>query len=248
MPTRAKLLILAAVACLAAVPGSASARSMRGIDVSRFQEVIGWKQVGETKNRFAFVAASRGSGDDCLVAADRCGADEYYERNYHGAKDAGLRVGAYHRAFASGSTPGVAKEDARAEANLFIEQVGKVRSRDLRPALDVETPFTDMTEQSLRAWIRAWLARVEKKLGQQPIIYTNTSSWGATGNTTSFAEVGHPLWVANFDVPRPSVPAANWGGKGWSVWQYTSSGHVRGIEGAVDRNRLSKGFGKISAG
>lgn len=249
MPDLTRLLIVAVVACVvSAVPAGASAKSVRGIDVSRFQEVVGWQLVGETKLRFAFVAASRGSGEDCLVVPDRCGADEYYERNYRGAKDAGLRVGAYHRAFASGSTPEAAKEDARAEANLFISQVGKVRGRDLRPALDVETPFTGMTEDSLRVWIRAWLARVENKLGQRPIIYTNASSWSATGDTTSFAAKGHPLWVANFDVPKPLVPADNWRGEGWSVWQYTSTGKVRGIDGNVDKNRLSKGFRRISAG
>lgn len=239
--------LAAAVCLLAALPAGAGAKSKRGIDVSRFQGTIGWKQVGETKLRFAFVQASRGSGDDCLVVPAECGADAFYARNYRNARLEGLRVGAYHRAFASGATPEVAREDARTEANLFIAQVGEVRTRDLRPALDVETPFTDMTEESLRAWIGAWLSRVEKKLGQRPIIYTNNSSWSATGDTTSFAEAGHPLWVANFDVPKPLVPATNWAGLGYSVWQYTSSGQVRGIDGAVDMNRLSKGFGRIGA-
>jgi lysozyme len=90
------------------------------------------------------------------------------------------------------------------------------------------------------------MSRVERKLGAKAIIYTNNSSWLATGDTTSFALQGHPLWVANFDVPKPAVPAADWAGKGWSIWQYTSSGHVRGVSGAVDRNRLASGFGRIS--
>ena len=91
------------------------------------------------------------------------------------------------------------------------------------------------------------MKRVEKKLHVKPLIYTNTSSWLATGDTTWFATNGYPLWVANFDVPRPSVPAQNWAGKGWTVWQYTSSGRARGIDGAVDRNRLKKGFGKLNS-
>jgi len=245
---RATALALALCACLLALPASAGAKSIKGIDVSRFQGIIGWKQVGETQNRFAYLQASRGSGNDCLVASDRCGVDETYDRNYRNAKAVGLRVGAYHRAFASGSTPQAAKEDARIEANLFISVVGKVRSADLRPAIDVETPFDDMTEVSLRAWIKAWNSRVEKKLREKPLIYTNASSWAATGDTTSFAGLGHPLWVANFDVPKPIVPAGNWGGKGWTIWQFTSSGKVRGIDGNVDRNRLAGGFAKLSAG
>jgi lysozyme len=244
---RAIVVALALLACLLALPASAGAKGLRGIDVSRFQGVIGWKQVGETNLRFAFLQASRGSGGDCLVAPDECGADQTYERNYRNAKAVGLRVGAYHRAFASGRTPQAAREDARIEANLFIAVVGKVRSADLRPAIDVETPFDDMTEASLRAWIKAWNSRVEKKLGQKPIIYTNASSWSATGDTTSFADLGHPLWVANFDVRKPLVPASNWGGNGWEIWQFTSSGKVRGIEGNVDKNRLSGGYRMIKA-
>jgi len=234
--------------CLLALAGAAEAKSKRGIDVSRFQGTIKWAQVGQTKNLFAFVQASRGSGDDCLVVPEDCGTDAFYAANYRGAKRVGIRVGAYHRAFASGATSEAAKLDAREEANLFINEVGKVRSKDLRPALDVESPFDNMSEESLRTWISAWLRRVEKKLGVQPIIYTNNSSWLETGNTRSFAEEGYRLWVANFDVPSPLVPADNWAGEGWAVWQYTSSGKVRGIDGNVDKNRLSGGLGPISAG
>lgn len=234
------------LASLASAPTSVAAtKNVRGIDVSRFQEQIAWKQVGSTQIEFAFIQASRGSGGDCLVVPEECGADPYYERNYRAARAEGIRVGAYHRAFASGPGPEAAKEDARAEANLFIAEVGQLRGRDLLPVLDVETPFTDLDEPSLRAWVRAWLNRVERKLGQKGILYTNNSSWMQTGNTTSFALEGHPLWIANYDVPEPLVPAEYWAGKGWSIWQYTSSAHVRGITGSVDKNRLFKGFGRI---
>jgi len=238
-------LALASVAVAMTSPSPAAAKSIRGIDVSRFQERIAWKQVGATGIRFAFVQASRGSGDDCLVVPEECAADPFYARNYRGARAQGIRVGAYHRAFASG--PGVegARKDALEEAGVFIARVGSLRGKDLLPVLDVETPFVDLDEEALRAWIRTWLDRVERELGVRPIIYTNNSSWQATGDTTDFALDGHPLWVANFDVPSPLVPAEDWAGKSWSVWQYTSSGRVRGIDGAVDKNRLRKGFGKI---
>ncbi len=233
---------------LLALPAADAAKRkpIKGIDVSRFQGRIAWNQVGKTKIRFAFLAASRGSGRDCTVVPEECGRDPFYARNYEKAKEAGLRVGAYHRAFAAGPGRDNAKLDARKEANRFIGAVGKVRRNDLRPVLDVEHPFKRLEEQTLRIWIRTWMNRVEKKLGVKPLVYTNSSSWLATGDTTWFANNGYPLWVANFDVPRPSVPAQNWAGKGWTVWQYTSSGRARGIDGAVDRNRLKKGFGKLN--
>jgi lysozyme len=241
-------LALAATALASAAPAAAPKKPkvVRGIDVSRFQGNIAWRQVAKTKNKFAFVQASRGSGGDCRVVPEECGVDPTYERNYRNARQQGLRVGPYHRAFASGRTADAARADAREEASLFIDTVGRLKGRDLLPALDVEVPFVGLDEQELRIWIATWCRRVERKLGYRPLIYTNHSSWQATGDATRFAKDGHKLWVANFDVKRPLVPAKNWAGKGWTIWQYTSSGRVRGIDGAVDRNRLFRGFRKIS--
>lgn len=246
VPLALGVLVLLAVAVL---PEAATAKRVPGIDVSRFQGTIDWERVGETRIKFAFVQASRGSGRDCTVAPDNCGADEQYARNYRRARAAGIRVGPYHRMFAGGGGRKRTKRDARREAKLFLSQVGELRKGDLLPALDVETPFGGLVPKALRRWIRTWLRRVERKLGARPIIYTNTSSWRATGDTKRFARAGHPLWVANWGVKRPSVPADNWDGNGWSVWQYTSSGRVKGIKGRVDRNRLRGGrLGAISVG
>ncbi len=237
--------LLAFSASLAVVAEAAAAK--RGIDVSRFQKRIDWQQVGMTKIRFAYVQASRGSGDDCLVKAGRCGEDNYYDRNLEGATGAGITVGAYHRAFASGRTRALAEEDAKAEARVFSRSVGRIGEGEMIPVLDVEAPFTDLSPARLRLWVATWLERVERKLGATPMIYTNASSWLATGDTQRFAKRGHPLWVANFGVETPAVPAGDWAGNGWSMWQFTSTGSVRGIDGNVDKNRLGVGLRKLLA-
>jgi GH25 family lysozyme M1 (1,4-beta-N-acetylmuramidase) len=234
---------------LGLVPGPGQAQAgtkAMGIDVSRFQGAINWPTVAGSGIRFAFVQASRGSGADCTVKPLQCGADPYFATNRLAAETAGIRVGAYHRAFASGATAADARADSLAEANIFIAAVGSLQRGELIPVLDAETPFTGMTSSSLRTWIRVFVKRVTKKLGRKPMIYTNTSSWSATGNTTEFARARYPLWVAEWGVSRPSVPAGNWGGRGYSVWQYTSSGSVPGISGRVDMDRLGKRLGKIT--
>lgn len=233
------------LACLIAAPAAPAA--VRGIDVSRFQEYIDWEQVGETKIRFAYVQASRGSGNDCLVEPTECGADGYYDTNVEAARAEGIAVGAYHRAFASGKTRRAATKDARREVKAFVRSVDEIPRGDLVPVLDVETPFTDLSDRRLRLWISTWLERVERRLGARPMIYTNASSWAATADTQRFAKDGHRLWVANFDVDEPIVPAANWAGYGWSVWQFTSTGRVRGIEGDVDKNRLAVPLRRLDA-
>jgi GH25 family lysozyme M1 (1,4-beta-N-acetylmuramidase) len=238
-------IIVAATECAGPPQANAGTKAI-GIDVSRFQGVIDWNAVAGSGIRFAFVQASRGNGLDCTVRPDQCGVDPYFATNRLSAKAAGIRVGAYHRAFAAGGTIAAARADALAEADLFIAQVASLQAGELIPVIDVETPFTGMTAATLRTWVRVWVKRVRKRLGRKPMIYTNASSWSATGNTTEFAKAKYPLWVAEWGVSKPTVPANNWARRGYSVWQYTNAGKVPGITGRVDMDRLGKRLGKIT--
>lgn len=240
--------VAAGLATLALSASPAGAARVQGIDVSRFDNRIDWERVADDGVRFAFVQASRGAGDDCAVKPRRCGRDGFYDSNYEGAKAAGVAVGPYHRAFVTGRGRSTLRADARTEAAIFTEEVGRLRGGDLRPALDFETPFADVEPELMRLWVRVWLRRVKADLGSKPVIYTNTSSWAATGNTTEFARAGHPLWVANWHVPQPMVPASNWAGEGWSVWQYANDGSVAGIEGRTDLDVLRGGVRSLSVG
>ena len=239
------LALSAAAGALLCVPGAASA-AVLGIDVSRFEQQIGWSRVAADGVRFAYVQASRGSGADCTVKPQTCGPDGFYGYNHRRAREVGIRVGAYHRAFAGGGSVGGAKADARREAAVFVASVGSLGRNDLLPALDFETPFGGLTPAGLRAWVATWARRVRAGLGATPMIYTNVSSWGLTGNTRIFARAGSPLWVANWDVAHPAVPAHGWDGRGWSVWQYTNDGHVQGIRGRVSLDRLGAPFRSIT--
>jgi lysozyme len=241
----ALMLALCAVLAATAAPASAGTKA-RGIDVSRFQGPIDWPTVAASGIRFAFVQAARGNGTDCSVRPEHCGGDPFYAINYANAKAVGIRVGPYHRAFASGATRAEARADAISEADVYLATVGTLVPGDLLPALDVETPFTGLTPKRLTTWVRVWLKRVRARLGVKPLIYTNASSWGATGDTREFAKARYPLWVAEWGVSKPTVPAGNWAGRGHSVWQYTSSGTVPGISGRVDLDRLRVGLAKIT--
>jgi GH25 family lysozyme M1 (1,4-beta-N-acetylmuramidase) len=238
--------LAAAILALALTASHASAARLQGIDVSRFDDRIAWQRVAADGIEFAFVQASRGAGDDCAVKPRRCGRDGFYDENYEAARAAGIPVGAYHRAFLTGHGRSTVKADAKAEAAIFAGEVGRLREGDLLPALDLETPFADLEPNQLRLWVRTWLRRVRARLGAKPIIYTNVSSWSATGDTTEFALDGHRLWVANWGVSTPLVPASNWAGESWSVWQYTNRGSVAGIEGRVDRDVLRGGLRALS--
>jgi hypothetical protein len=60
------------------------------------------------------------------------------------------------------------------------------------------------------------------------------------GDTTMFADQGYSvLWIAHWGTSSPTVPAGNWGGHGWTFWQYTSTGSTAGISGKVDLDRFN---------
>ena len=43
-------------------------------------------------------------------------------------------------------------------------------------------------------------------------------------------------------MPKPQVPARDWAGESWRIWQHASDGSVDGIEGHVDLDTLRGGW------
>ena len=84
------------------------------------------------------------------------------------------------------------------------------------------------------------MKRVFARTGVKPMLYTSPNFWHVNmADTRWFADHGYPLWIAHWNVPAPSVPAEDWGGHGWTFWQWTSTGHVSGIVPEVDRDRYN---------
>src|SRR5258708_23257617 len=117
--------------------------------------------------------------------------------------------------------------------------------RFLAVMLDLESdPYTagtnmcyGLSPSQMVNWISHFVAEAQKKTGQPPIIYTTAGWWGTcTGNSTAFS--ADPLWVAAYASNAPPLPA---GWNDWTFWQYTSSGTVSGITGAVDPDYFTAG-------
>lgn len=186
---------------------------MHGIDVSRYQENISWKDVKEmnvngVKVNFAFIKATEGVG----------GMDEKFRRNWHHAGKAGMKKGAYHFFIASKS--------GKAQAINFMETV-QLQKGDLPPVLDIEQT-NGASISDLQQRVSDWLVLVEKKYRVKPIIYTSADFY-KTFLAGRFDD--YPLWVAHYlvkDKPRTS--------REWSFWQHNETGRVNGINAYVDFN------------
>ena len=196
-----------------------------GIDVSNWQGTIDWTAVAASGKRFAYLKASEGTTF----------VDWTYASNRAQAKAAGLSVGAYHFAQPD-ATPG----DAVAEADHFLA-TAQIAQGELLPVLDLEVA-NGQSVTALQAWVQAFMGRVLERTGAPGVIYVSPNFWKTyMGDTNWFALNGYrTLWAAHWtSATAPSVPAGNWGGQGWTFWQYSSSGTVPGIRGRVDLNRFA---------
>ncbi|MDP8957453.1 MAG: glycoside hydrolase family 25 protein [Actinomycetota bacterium] len=196
-----------------------------GIDVSHWQGTITWSKVKAAGIRFAIAKATEGKTYN----------DPQYARNRRRALRNGILFTAYHFARPDGS-----EGDARIEADHLVD-VAKLKSGNLIPALDLEDTG-GLGKAALQKWVWRWLKRVTYRLnGVKPMIYTSPYFWETyMGNSRAYADAGYKtLWIAHWKTQSPRVPAENWGGNGWTFWQWTNCWKVNGIEGCVDGDRYN---------
>jgi lysozyme len=209
-----------------------------GIDVDNHNPPIDWFTVAKTKKvTFSFAKASEGVTFQ----------DQDFATNWSGMEAAGIIRGAYH--FFRPARP------VDEQVENFIDMVGKLSPGDLPPVLDLEPFPDDVREQwesiTLSERIsksKDWLEKVETRLGKKPIIYTSASFWEELMDDTADL-VQYPLWVAHYKPDyknsQPNVPANNWGGKGYTFWQFTEAGSIMGVKGSVDRNIFNGNLSKL---
>ena len=187
--------------------------SVHGIDVSKYQDIIAWEEVGAMRVnniqvRFAFIKATEGIDN----------TDPQFRRNWRRAKSNNITRGAYHFFIAS--------KDGKMQAQNFIKRV-ELETGDLPPVLDIELR-NGTTPDQLRREARRWLETVENYYGIVPIIYTNVDFY-KNYLGTEFDK--YPLWVAHYyEVGQPRIQ------RDWIFWQHNDQGNVNGITSKVDFN------------
>lgn len=222
--------ILVALAIVGALAGPAGAATYaNGVDVSHYQGLINWTQVAAKSYRFTFAKATEGT---TLV-------DATYPVNRAGAEGMGMRFGAYHFGRPSGTGPATINASAIAQADHFVD-VAQPQAGELPPVLDLEATG-GLSAKSLVQWAQAWLDEVKARTGVSGFVYASPNFWkDRLGNTSAFALGGYRLWVAHWTKNgAPSVPAENWGGLGWTFWQWTDCASVPGFLNCVDGDRYA---------
>jgi len=202
-----------------------AANVLEGIDVSQWNGTIDYTAVKASGRSFVVAKATEGIGF----------TDPTWARNRSAASAAGLAVTGYHFA-----RPDLNPGNPVGEADWFASQLGLTPGM-LVPALDLEVSG-GLSTTALINWVQGFLDEVYRKTGARPMIYVSPGFWsGHMGDTRKFADEGYTvLWVAHWYVNTPTVPAQNWGGHGWTFWQYTDCGIVPGVPSkCVDLDRFN---------
>lgn len=187
-----------------------------GIDVSRWQSKVDWARVkqmkvGNISVRFAFIKATEGSWMK----------DPEFERNWSGARQAGIIRGAYHFFL-----PDISAKDQA----LHFTRTVKLKSGDLPPVVDVEET-RGMSKAQIQKYTKEFLVLLEKHYKVRPILYTGRDFYkNHFANNEAFK--GYRFWIAHYHVANLDMP----GEEDWHFWQHSDRGNVNGINEPVDFN------------
>jgi GH25 family lysozyme M1 (1,4-beta-N-acetylmuramidase) len=209
---------------------SPNVASPAGIDVSHYQGSITWTSVKSAGIQFAFIKATEATTYK----------DPNFSANYLHAYNAKVIRGAYHFARPDLSS-------GAAQATYFAANGGawSADGLTLPGMLDLEGGCYSKSTSAMQSWILDFYNTYKAKTGRDILIYTSPSWWNSCTGGWSGMYSKSPLVVANWtSSASPSIPS---GFPYWTFWQYTDSGSVSGVSGAVDRDRFSADSSRLLA-
>lgn len=194
--------------------------SHKGIDVSKHQGEIDWKQVAADGVEFAFIrVGNRGYGSGKLVE------DETFEKNVKEALSAGIKVGVYFY------TQAINEEELLEEANFVLEKIAPYKI-ECPIVFDVEKVIDDAGRMNAlsveeRTNLTLLFCQTIENAGYKPMIYYNMEMSTLMLDLETLENYDKWLAYYNSDFYYPYD---------YKVWQYSHKGSVAGIQGDVDMN------------
>jgi len=202
---------------------------IKGVDVSAHQEDIDWDKVRASGVEFAMIRIGyRG------YTVGSLNLDKYFEQNIKGAKKAGIKVGVYFFSQA------ITEEEARNEARFVLINL-EGYDLDYPVVFDWESVSSknartrDADVETVVSCALAFCDEVESA-GYMPMIYFNSYDGLLRYDLGRLSQ--YDFWFAGYT----SAPRLYYD---FSIWQYTSSGSVDGIEGRADMDIAFKDYSKI---
>ena len=187
--------------------------TLKGIDVSEWQGTIDWRKVAKDGVQFAVIHAGYGR--------ELSQKDKYFERNYAGARAAGIKVGAFWYSYADS----VARAEQEARTCLKVLD-GKHLDLPVFFDQEYEPGILKLSTKTRTDIVLKFLETI-KAAGRPCGLYSSTDF--ITTKLQANRLTAYPLWIAEYGSKL------HYTGKVWA-WQYTDRGRVAGIKGRVDMN------------
>lgn len=188
-----------------------------GIDVSKYQGVIDWRQVAESGYSYVFIRLGYANWDGTITL------DSYFERNIKGAIDAGIKTGVYLYSYIE------SVDAARFAATKTIELIRDYKiSMPVAFDYELSSLYSTYSRDKNTDICNAYM-EVIANAGYLPMFYSYTSFVNSYMNMDRLNKY-EGLWIANY--------TGKIGVDNTAIWQYSSSGTVPGIQGRVDMNRM----------
>lgn len=198
---------------------------IKGIDVSHWNEAIDWAAAAADGVRFAMLKAGNGKSVGGFTK------DAWFLRYLRGCEAAGIAVGAYLYSYARSSAA------AAAEADGLVTFLEPYRDMIRWPvAYDIEEQYQAALGRDVcTAMCRAFCERI-RAAGYTPMVYAN-ANW--LTNYLRAPELGADVWLAHYT----ETGGKTWYTGAWAMHQYSETGRVAGIAGAVDMDVSRVDFG-----
>lgn len=198
---------------------------IKGIDVSKWQGHINWKVIKDDNEiQFAMLRSSFG------YCPDSSQVDSFFNHNYNECKKHNIPCGCYHYSYARN------KDMARKEAEYVLKYIdGKQFEFPIAYDIEEATILNHLTKSEITDIITTFCEILENA-GYYVVIYSSKSYLEAFDKALYKK---YDVWVAQWGVKQPTFSQP------YGMWQYTSDGTVRGIQGRVDMNYAYKDYENI---
>ena len=194
---------------------------LKGIDISSHNGNIDW---GKVKPQIDFAIIRLGYGDN-VERQD----DSYFIKNVNGCIDNNIPFGVYIYSYAlnlGGS------ESIQSEIDHTKKMLSKISKKPFCVYIDMEDDSTIKLGKTMLTNFALEFCKQIKNAGYRAGVYANENWFRNYLQVSTIASFGYSIWCAKYSTNKPNITS------NYDIWQYSSTGHINGINGNVDMNYM----------
>lgn len=202
---------------------------LKGIDVSSHNGDISWELV---KSQIDFAIIRLGYGDN-IERQD----DSYFIKNVNGCINNNIPFGVYIYSYAlnlGGS------ESIQSEVDHTKKMLSKISKKPFCVYIDMEDDSTIKLGKTMLTNFALEFCKQITQAGYKAGVYANENWFRNYLQVSTIASYGYSIWCAKYSTNKPNITS------NYDIWQYSSTGHIDGINGNCDMNYMLKDIRNVA--